>query len=88
MTEKYQTTLSAIENVFDIVVKILLVGLVIATFYATGIGLIDAVVQRTSFVGVSIIICVISSSWLKNREKYKSQPLRGITHLFGDIFIF
>ena len=87
MTEKYQTTLSAIENVFDIVVKILLVGLVIATFYATGIGLIDAVVQRTSFVGVSIIICVISSSWLKNREKYKSQPLRGMTHLFGDIFI-
>ena len=87
MAEKSQNPLNYIENTFDFLVNLLLIGLVLATFYATGIGLIDAVVQRTSVVAVSIIICVVASSWLKNREKYKDTPFRGIIHLLADIFI-
>lgn len=87
MAEKSQNPLNYIENTFDFLVNLLLIGLVLATFYATGIGLIDAVVQRTSVVAVSIIICVVASSWLKNREKYKDAPFRGMIHLLADIFI-
>ena len=85
MTKTYQSVLVIIEKALELIVKTLLIGLVVATFYATGIGLVDAVIQRTSIVGISIIICIFSSSWLKNRRNYAKNPLRGIIHLSADI---
>ncbi len=87
MAEQSRSALDYLEKTSDFLVKVLLAGLVAATFYATGIGLIDAVLQRTSIVAVSIIICVVSSGWLKNRDRYADNPVKGLLHLCADIAI-
>lgn len=87
MAGRTDRLLGSLETGVGWLASALLAGLVVATFYATGIGLIDAVVQRTVIVAVSIVICVFSSSWLKGRDRYRDRPARGYAHLAADILI-
>lgn len=85
MPQEPKGLFGAVDRVFGVLVTAILICLVALTLYTTGIGLVDAVAQRSSVVAASLVICIVSSSWLRNRDKLNGTPVRNFLHISADI---
>lgn len=85
MSQEPKGALDFIDRALGVLVTAILLCLVALTVYTTGVGLVDAVAQRTAVVAAALLICIVSSSWLRNRDGFNGGPVRRLFHILADV---